>query len=119
MLLFAGKENGSCVGYDVSWDVLRTDDNSSSLIVSARITRSEHKHFESPCEKLFIREDARTVGIVYAFDRVTVECGILDEDDCKINSRIHNFNLPVISLVPVNCFDLNDPSTIYKQILPE
>lgn len=107
------------MGYDVTWEVLKRDDDSDSLILSARITRSEHKHFESPCEKLFIAEDSTTIGIVYAFERATVESGHLDEDNCRLVSRIHNFNMPVDSLIPVNCFNLSDPSTIYKQIIPE
>ena len=105
------------MGYEVMWEA-RNCQGQPTTIRGARISRSAHKRFESPCEKILIDEDSRVIGIVHAFGKVTVECGLLDEATGRLDSRLHNFNLALASLAPIGCFSLVDPSTLYKQILP-
>lgn len=102
------------MGYDVIWEMKQ------QVIRGARISRSTYKQFQSPCEKILISENGCVIGIVYAFEKITVECGRLHEThlETKLESSMHSFGLPLACLVPVTCFNLVDPSTLYKQILP-
>ncbi|XP_003425994.1 uncharacterized protein LOC100679168 [Nasonia vitripennis] len=113
--LYLGKEGGTFVGYDVIWDMKQ------QAIRGARISRSKYKQFQSPCQKILISEDGSVIGIVYAFEKITVECGRLYESHlgtAVLESSMHSFGLPLSCLVPVTCFNLVDPSTLYKQLLP-
>jgi hypothetical protein len=114
----SGKEGGSFVGYDVTWDARKSQNEDTSTIRGAQLIRSKYKQFQSPCEKILIGAEAQTIGIAYAYERVMVECGWLDDITGQLESCMQKFTLPLASLVPVNCFNLVDPSTLYKQILP-